>query len=266
MIPDRTKTNIRFYSDDQLKKLLNIGILQKNGYQISAINEMSDDEIFESVFQIISSHDSRYEDQIRALVLSMIEMDEDAFTRIFDNQVFRIGFLSTMTELIYPFLITVGGLWTNNKSFPAQEHFVSNLIRQKIISGIDSIPSPPGKAPRIILFLAKGEHHEIGLLLSNYIAKDMGFRVYYIGQNVPQQDVPVVVDLVKADLLFTIFQITKQKLMEDILESISSKITVPLLVSGNQLLLDHISVKEGIVRMSGPGEFVDYLKTFKKLR
>ena len=41
--PERTDTNIRYYSDKQLKKLMNIGILTRNGYRISKIDKMSDE-------------------------------------------------------------------------------------------------------------------------------------------------------------------------------------------------------------------------------
>lgn len=264
LVPGRTETNIRYYTDQQLKKLLNIGILQQNGHRISSIDKMSDDEIFELVSQIIGSHDTEYSDQIRALVLSMVEMDEDAFTKIFNNQVFRSGFLSTMIDLIYPFLTMVGGLWINNKSFPAQEHFVSNLVRQKIISAINSIETPSLQAPRILLFLTEGEQHEIGLLLSNYIAKDMGFRVYYLGLNVPIKDIPETVKVVNSDLIFTMFQITKQNKMEGILESVLKLINIPLLVSGYRGLLDSISPREELILMSRPNEFKDYLKNYQK--
>jgi DNA-binding transcriptional MerR regulator len=258
--PLRTSTNIRYYSDDQLKKLLNIGILQKKGHRISSIIQMSDKEVFNLVSQIVSTYDPEYEVQIRALILSMIEMDEDVFSKVFNEQVFRTGFISTITDLIYPFLTLVGGLWINDKSSPAQEHFASNLIRQKLISAIDSVPSPSKGAPGIIQFLPEGENHEIGLLLSYFIAKDLGYRVYYLGQNVPIKNIPNVVNLVKADLLFTIFQITKNSKVHGILETLQQKVDIPILVSGDKTLMDTISPNEDLIIMSNPDKFRDYLK------
>lgn len=262
--PDRTDTNIRFYSEKQVKKLLNISILQKNGYRISAINKMEDEEIFELVSKILAYHDSEYDNYISALVLSMIEMDEEAFTRIFKNQVFRTGFLATITDLIYPFLISVGGLWISDKTSPAQEHFISNLIRQKIIAEIEAIQSPSPDAPGILIFLTEGENHEIGLLLSQYIAKSMGFRVCYLGQNVPKGNIPEVVQTFNADILFTMFQITKKVQIESTVAFILDHVKRSFLISGNSEILEGVAQKEYVTVLSNPDTLIAYLKNYQK--
>lgn len=265
LIPERSETNIRYYTDSQLKKLLNIRILLKNGYRISSINVMSDTEILENVSEILTTYDPDYQDQVGGLILSMVEMDEDAFNRIFNNQVFYLGLLKTMTELIYPFLKFIGGLWINNKAFPGQEHFISNLIRQKIIAAIDAIPTPSIHSPRLLLFLVEGENHEIGLLLSYYIAKKMGYRVYYLGQNVPMVDIPISVEIVKADLLFTIFGISKSSDIEDILSYLLENTDKPLLVSGSPDQLRSLKPNVGIIALSRPQDYMDYLRNYMDL-
>ncbi|MCM4154107.1 MerR family transcriptional regulator [Arenibacter sp. N53] len=233
LVPERTETNIRFYTDSQLKKLLNISILRSQGIRLSAIGKMSDEEIHKMVSE--SLIDSDQEGEVKALVLSMINLDEKEFDNIIKSQIIKNGILSTFTEVIYPFLHKVGVLWGINKIMPAQEHFVSNLIRQKICSAIDLLPMAPDNAPRIILFLAEGENHEIGLLLASFIAKKLGWRVFYLGQNVPYDNLKTMAELVKPNYLLTFFISITPSMVEENVLRISSETKIPLLYSGSPI-------------------------------
>ena len=187
--PLRTPTNIRYYTDDQLKKLLNFGILVRNGYRVSKLEKMSNQEVFEAVTAILADPESEDRDEIKGLTLAMLEMNEEEFDNIFERQVIRKGFLKTITEMIYPFLQYVGVLWNTNKAMIAQEHFVSNLIRQKIITAIERLSIPPKSSPAVVFFLLEGEDHEIGLLLAHFIAKERGWQTYYLGPGVPVSNI-----------------------------------------------------------------------------
>ena len=152
--PKRTTTNIRFYTDDQLRMLLNIGILLRNGHRISHIDKMSEKELHDSVSQILLKASPK--DDIDALILCMLEMNETKFSEVVGRHIMRSGLMTTVVDLIYPFLNHVGVLWGTNKAMPAQEHFISNLIKQKILSAIESIPIAKEGVPKIILFLMEG--------------------------------------------------------------------------------------------------------------
>ena len=193
--PMRTATNIRYYSDSQLKQLINFGILVKNGYRISKLNKMSDEQIYMEVTKVLADPTSESSDELKGLTLSMLEMDEEEFDNIFERQVIRKGFLKTITESIYPFLQYVGVLWTTNKAMVAQEHYISNLIRQKLIAAIERLSIPKKGAPSLVLFLLEGEEHEIGLLLASFVAKEMGFKVYYLGQGIPIINIKKVIEI-----------------------------------------------------------------------
>ena len=132
--PQRTQTNIRYYSDAELRRLINISILINNGYKISKIDKLSEHELHTIVIELNSHSSSKFDDDINRLSLCMIEMNEDSFSAIFQRHVNRHGLLSTVMNLIYPFLGHAGILWIANKTIPAQEHFMSNLIRQKQFS------------------------------------------------------------------------------------------------------------------------------------
>jgi MerR family transcriptional regulator, light-induced transcriptional regulator len=187
--PERTDTNIRLYNDHQLKVLLNAVMLYKNGFKISHIALLKEQGVKEAIETIVKKNNNN-EVLIDALVVCMVNMDENNFEEIITKSISNIGFISTMIEVIYPFFERVGVLWLTDVVSISQEHFVSNLIRQKIIVAIDSlgvIKNPEAKT--CLAFLHEEEMHEIGLLLYSYLFKYSGIKVIYLGQIVPYEDV-----------------------------------------------------------------------------
>ena len=258
--PMRTPTNIRYYSDQQLKRLLNFGILVRNGYRVSKLDKMSDDEVFEAVTKILSDPESKDRDEIKGLTLSMLEMKEDEFDNIFERQVIRKGFLKTITEMIYPFLQYVGVLWNTNRAMVAQEHFISNLIRQKIVTATERLSLPPASAPAIVFFLLEGEDHEIGLLLANFIAKELGWRTYYLGQSVPVINIDKVIEIAEPNVVMTMLVTPKPSKIKGLVESVSKNSVVPFLVSGNAENLRMLEGCDNVHRIANPDDYVAYLK------
>ena len=258
LVPERTDTNIRFYSDDQLKKLLNISILRSQGVRLSAIGKMTDEEIHETVAKALN--ESNKDANVNALVLSMINLDEQAFDNIVKSQILKNGILTTFTEVIYPFLHKVGVLWGINKIMPAQEHFVSNLIRQKICSAIELLPIAPENAPKIILFLAEGENHEIGLLLADFIAKKLGWRVFYLGQNVPHDNVKTMAELVKPNYLLTFFVTTTPSVVEEKIFRLSTEAKTPLLFSGSPINFEINNLDNMVTYLKSPKDLITILE------
>lgn len=187
--PHRTNTNIRYYTDENLKKILNVAVLNRQGIKISHIARLNDQELKEEIIRVTaisSSHDTL----VDSLVVAMIDLDQYILEAIIDKSISKIGFKDTVTEVLYPFLNKVGILWQSGKVNPAQEHFVSSLIRQKIISAIDGLPNTFNpKAKKFLLMLPEGEWHEIALLFAQYLIKESRNEVIYLGQSVPYSDV-----------------------------------------------------------------------------
>lgn len=200
--PNRTGTNIRFYSDDDLKKIINVSLLNQHGFKISKIVDLSLEELNQKVAEISSSQ-ADTEIFIDQLILAMIDLEEEKFEGIVTQLSQRFGFERTVLEIIYPFLEKIGVLWQTGNINPAQEHFISHLIRQKIIAAIDQLPLPPKTNPRIVLFLPESELHEIGLLFFHYVVKKEGFRTYYLGQTVPYEDLKAICAIHKPRYIIT---------------------------------------------------------------
>ncbi|MEX0813790.1 MAG: MerR family transcriptional regulator [Chitinophagales bacterium] len=186
--PKRTKTNIRYYLDEDLRKILNVAHLNKLGYKISKIAKLSEEERNELVLE--NSVDcEQIEGQIQCLTKAMLNYDEQEFNHLLANATLKMGFERCMLEIAYPFLEKIGKLWQASSICVAQEHFVSNLLRQKIIVATDGqMLKDPENSKRAILFCPPGEIHELNLLFVNYILRIRNIHTLYLGTDMPLCD------------------------------------------------------------------------------
>lgn len=200
--PSRTKTNIRYYSDNDLKKIMNVRVLNGCGFKISYIATLTTDELHAKVLELVQKG-GEFEIYINQVIICMLDMNEEEFSSLISKLALKYGLERTLSQIIYPFLERIGILWQTNNISPAQEHFMSNLVRQKLIVAIDALPTPPASAPCVVLFLPEGELHEISLLFAFYLVKKDGYRACYLGQSVPHVDLKAVVELLKPTHLIT---------------------------------------------------------------
>ena len=231
---------------------------------MSKLNKMSDEEVYEEVAKVLADPGSERSDEMKGLTLAMLEMNEEDFDDIFERQVIRKGFFRTITETIYPFLQYVGVLWTTNKAMIAQEHYMSNLIRQKLIAAIERLTSPSKEAPSIVFSLLEGEEHEIGLLLASFVAKEMGWNVYYLGQGVPVPNIKKVIDIAEPNLLMTMFVTPKVHKVNAFIEDIMTGNDVPFVISGSTENLNAIVDSEQLLKVNAPLDFQAHLARIKK--
>ena len=200
--PRRTETNIRYYNSEELKKILNIALLNKYGYKISRIDRMNEVDIREKILSL-SNPESQTDRIINDLVQYMIDLDLDLFEDILDDYIKSRGIEKSINQIIFPFMERIGMLWITDHINPAQEHLVTNIIRQKLIVGIQNIVSRISTKQNVLLFLPEGEYHELGLLYMNYLLRNRGISTLYLGANVPTNDVEYVINLKKPDYLYT---------------------------------------------------------------
>lgn len=202
--PGRTDTNIRYYSGSDLRRVLNISLLNNNGYRISSIAKLEDDKLVSEVEKLLSAF-SRESDQVDNLLLCLMDLDESRFEKVIANCISHFGFENTYEKVIFPFLKEIGNKWQLGIISPAQEHYMSNLVRQKLIAGIDRLSDLASPRAKTILFFLPGEElHEIGLLYTHYLTRLMGHRCIYLGQCVPLDSLLQVAESSKPDLAVTI--------------------------------------------------------------
>ncbi|MBI1226439.1 MAG: MerR family transcriptional regulator [Bacteroidetes bacterium] len=206
--PKRTDTNIRFYEDDDLQRLLNVALLNRHGFRISKIAEMSKEDMAEQVSSV-SNFKFDIDAQLDVLTLSVIEMDEIKFARIFDNHVEQIGFEQTMLEVVYPFMEKLSLLWLTGSIKPVQENFITQLIRNKLIAAIEKEPlAADRKTTKFILYLPKDEQQELSILFMQYLIKRRGFRVVNLGANLALVDLKDACQIHQPDFVFTVLSET----------------------------------------------------------
>jgi len=186
--PNRTETNFRTYNDEQLKKLLNIAILNRSGLKISKIALLEQETIAQKVADYLNT-DTNTVKKIDSLLQPLMDLDEVDFIKKVDGFIAESGMESTMTEIVYPFLHKVGSLWLSDTISPAQEHFVSNIIRHKVISETEKFTFLSPNHKTFLLYLPEHEMHELSLLFSNYLIRKRGHKSIYLGQFVPFADI-----------------------------------------------------------------------------
>ncbi|MCG8321751.1 MAG: MerR family transcriptional regulator [Cytophagales bacterium] len=258
--PKRTLSNIRYYDDYDLKRVLNISILNNNGLKISTIAQMSDEELHEKVVQL-SRDNNATESNVDRMIVCMIELDEQTLEKLFSEFIMRFGFEDTVIKIVYPFLKKIGVLWQTGNISPAHEHFISNIVRQKIIVAIDALPAPDENQDKLLLYLPDGELHELGLLFFHYIAKKNGLKTIYLGQSVPYEDLLAVDKAHNPDFIFTSYTspISPKEFKEHMSRLTRDFGDKTILISGYQVTQNKFTLPEKIIKIENTDEFKHFI-------
>ena len=265
--PKRTDTNIRFYDQEDLKLILNVSLLKDNGLRISKIAEMSKEELNEAIVNISDSGTS-FADQIYALTLSMIDLDEARFEKIISSNTLKYGFERTMMNIITPFFAKIGVMWLTDAINPAQEHFISHLIRQKIMVAIDGqYTELDEKMPKYMLFLPEGELHELNLLFANFLIKARGGRVIYLGQTLPINDLKVAHEIYEPQYMLTVLTSKPQDYsVTEYIEHLSELFpSSEILVSGRQVVGQDLELPENIRTIASLNDLISFVELSPEL-
>lgn len=183
--PNRTDTNIRYYSSSSLLKLLNVALLNKHNFKISKIAEMSDEQIDINARELAFKY-AVNDEAINAFKMSMFQFDKVLFNNTYNKLLHKKTFRQIFKEVFLPFLNHIGLLWQTNTLMPAHEHFISNLIIQKIQLNTEKLEyAATNEDYTYVLFLPDGEIHEIGLMYLNYELVLRGCQTIYLGQSLP---------------------------------------------------------------------------------
>ena len=214
--PERSKTNIRFYSHQNLQKLLNIVLLNNNNYKISKISQMSDDQI-NTTARELAFNNSLNDDAINSLKLSMFKFDKVLFNTTYNSLLNKKTFGEIFKDIFIPFLEHLGLLWQTETILPVHEHFISNLITQKVQINTDELKYTQISSDKVyILFLPENEINELGLLYLNYELVLRGHRTIYLGQNLPLNNLNIFFDI--HDKITFITSMTVRPYEDDIVE------------------------------------------------
>lgn len=255
--PNRTTTNIRAYSGTDVRRLLNVSALIKNGYKISIVANMSEESLHAEVLKISLQFNS-INNLIDQLILYAINFRSNDFEAFFDKIVAENGFEVTIQKVIFPFLEMIGTLWQTGSIFSAHEHFISNLIRDRIIIETQNTQNQI-TITRAIFYLPEGEFHEIGLLYFRYLAKKIGISGIYLGQSLPYVDLTNLISKSSFDYVFTCFV---QAIRKPELEKYINELSVffrdsKIFIAGRQLSIHNPILPSNVSAIKSNEEFND---------
>jgi methanogenic corrinoid protein MtbC1 len=244
--PNRSEGNTRYYDSTQLRRLLNIVSLMNGEHRVSELGGMSDKKLFELINEkIATSIDAPHQEYfISQMIAAGISYDEYHFDKMLANCVVRYGMKKAYTDVLYPMLVRIGLMWTGDRMPPANEHFISNLLRQKMFSAIDALPPPKQPSEKWLLFLKEDEFHEIGLLLACYLVRLSGRQVIYLGANVPFSSLLAAIKDTSPDcLLFFLVHYDFPGVIEKYLSTLNKHFNGRrILISGTSQLLSTVSL------------------------
>lgn len=216
----RTSTNIRIYSDELLITALNIKLLIDSGYKISFIAKQSNQNLIRMIAEIKSHKNEKISETyyINKLIESATTYNSSLFHKTYNDAISQFGINKLYQEIILSTFSKVGILWLTNRINPGQEHFLSELIKQKILASIETISFKKRKSKKWLLFLPMNEHHEIGLIFAKLLLIQNGYEVIYLGANVPDESLVHISMKKKIDniLLFSISNFSKKRLKKTI--------------------------------------------------
>lgn len=259
--PQRTKTNIRYFLDDDLKHVLNIALLNKNGIKISKIAKMPMDEIKRKAAEI-SSVDVEHENQLDSLTHSLLNLNEFMFDKIISSHIKQRGLETTMMEIVYPLMDKLAMMWVTGSINGAHERFVRAYIRQKIIAAIDSTEVSSNEQPTFLIFLPENEDHELSILFSQYLIKRRGFKLINLGLNSSLTHVKDACEITKPDFIYTILNdgevgVSIEEYFKLLIEVTGN---AKVLVSGIQVARNNIKSNEDMTVLMSFAELTDYLE------
>lgn len=261
--PGRTDINIRYYDEAQLKYLLNVSLLIENGYRISQICAFNEAEFYEHIKDIMQEAHQEAANQkiathVNGLVLAMLELDELRFEKIVASSLLRRSFEETLVEIICPFLKRIGVMWRTGEVSTAQEHFIYNLIKQKVIVAIDGLPMPGPGAERYMLFLPKSEFSDLLILLFTYVLKNRGRQCIYLGVDIPFKDLLEVAQISQPNVLFTFVKAPASKTdtqayIYELAENFPEK---SIFITGNPYFMEELDYPDNVLLIPSLQELI----------
>lgn len=268
--PNRTDTNIRYYSTASLQKILNISFLNKNGYKISKIASLDENEISSLVKEIAESKDPNNH-SINLLKLAMINFDQSLFNKTFYKLEEEMSFKTIFFDVFIPLLDHIGLLWQTDTITPAHEHFVVEIIKKKILVETEKaykINTPDLSQKPYALFLPDNEMHELGLLFTNLELTLKGKHVIYLGQSVPIKSLEFLLTKHKDITFISNFTVSPEnENVEDYLNNFSSTLLknnkCKLLVSGRLLVTKPNISNSNIKTFESTKDLIDHINNEK---
>ena len=254
--PNRTDTNIRSYSDHDVRRILNVALLIKNGYKISNVAAFDEPKLQAEVLRI-NRNLTDPEKNIDQLLFHTVNLDTFGFEQLLDKIIGEFGFSKTIHQVIFPFFERIGILWQAGSIFTAHEHFVSNLVRNRLIRETGKFERNES-AQTVLFFLRENEWHELSLLYFNFLAAQAGLRCVYLGQSLPFEDLSNLLINSEFDFVCTSFiQAIEKPELEQYLANLSLVFNRnKILIAGRQIIIHKPKLPSNVLLIKNSSDFI----------
>ena len=261
LTPDRTDTKIRTYSDSELTHLLTVSMLNRNGIKISKIAKLSQEDMNKLLWDIKVNKEPEY--SMDKLLLSLVSLDEELFKETLANLLETEGLEKTFTDHLIPFLDRIGIMWLIGSVNPAQEHFMSNLIRQKIISEIDKQQIPASTEKSVLMYLPEHEWHEMSLLFYHFLLRSKGIPTFYLGQSLPYESLVECIEKLKPNyILSSWLTAVDEKLVVSYFKKLKSDYpNLDVFAGGPQIKANSTALKKYIIEVNDLASIMKHLES-----
>ena len=265
LVPKRTPTNIRYYDDEDLRKILNVITLLKEGYKISHIAEMKHGELAVKAKAALNTPlnpNQLYDYFTNEIILAALAYEKALLDKYISTCVLKFSFSNTVEHILYPALKRTGILWQSQEASPGQEHFFSNIVRQKLFSAIDGLAEPADDDRKCLLFLPENEDHEIGLLYFYYLLLRAGIRSFYLGQRTPFDSLTHAAAAIKPThlVLFVTTVIPAAQRSKYLRELATSFAAAHIILCGDTEYIQKLKLPENCTFLSEPLAAYEYFK------
>ncbi|NNE27113.1 MAG: MerR family transcriptional regulator [Saprospiraceae bacterium] len=265
--PKRTKTNIRYYTDEDLRHLLNVCFLYRKGYKISKIAMMEEKEIKEKISEY-SNLDLTFEDELDALLLFILELDSYNFNKVLGKHIHQQGLVHTMETVIYPLLEKLNMAWLTGSFQEVHESFVTQIIKSKIHHAIENLDERADSKPSFIIYLPKGEKQELSLLYLHFLLKRNGCKVINLGLEVGFSDLKLAIEAAKPDFIFSIINedpdmMSFEAYLHDLCEQLGDSVFA---VTGYQTVAQQVIWPHNSKRLLNLGETIQFIESLNEAK
>ena len=267
--PKRTTTNIRKYDLNNLKKLLNVSFLYNDGYKISKIAHLNNEELLKLIQNKAKLKQEDF--AINAFKTAMFDFDHQLFNATYKKLLEQKSFSEIFKHIFIPLLNDIGLLWQTSTIDPVHESFISELIKQKIVINIalEQESFTKNNETVFVLFLPFQEVHDIGLHFANYHLTSVGFKTIYLGANIPLNNLKNLLKNSNQLIFLTYLTVQPedkdaQTFVKDFTNEICAKHNCNLWTVGPKAQnLDSKKIPNGVRVISGLHEFYECIQKLK---
>jgi MerR family transcriptional regulator, light-induced transcriptional regulator len=264
--PDRTDSNIRTYSENELKKILNVAYLNRNGLKISKIALLEEDELSQKVMSVNSQHDDPDEDfQPGKIIMSAMRFNEDKFIDSLNPFIKSHGFENCYINHLNPLMEKAGILWQTGCLSRAQEQFVRNTIKQIIITEHSLLKPVPEKNQTTVAMINPGDtSFENNFLFYRYALKKRRFDVIFTGGILHSSEVTEIHKTKQFDYLVVnsgSFDFSEKKI--SYFNSIGKSLMIKKIILTDSSKKNNKKTFEKLLFVSDPAHFVKSIETLK---